>query len=673
MSDVPPPSPDVSPAAPAEGHDPRGLQAPVIISLRGLNKVYETGDTDLQVLFDINLEIREGEFVAIMGPSGSGKSTLMNLLGLMDSPSSGTYELAGVDVTHLSPDEHAIARGQLFGFIFQRYNLLSNESARENAGMPALYSNLSAASRHDRAEELLTQLGLGHRLDHRPSHMSGGEQQRVAIARALMNGGRIILADEPTGALDSKNGRDVMEFLHTLHAGGRTVILITHDPNVAAEARRIIRIHDGRIISDEPSPTDFPPMASAPVLEPIRLHWSRGSLLPLRDIAEAVKMGMRSLRANIFRTFLTMLGIIIGVGSVVAMLNLGVASRQEQEKWFKKMGTNLMRIGPSTNSRGAWGALNFSDAKLIADIPGVLYSVPMIYEQKLIRHGNQSTQTTVSAVGRKFQESEDRIMLRGTFFTQEDVENSAAVAVLGLKTAMTLFPDSDPLGQYILVGNTPFQVIGVMTVSGGQGKGQDREDDVICIPISTGIARLYGNKSLSQISVKIGRIEDVTPLQDQITEALKSAHGDMDFRVFNQAAILESYRQSARMWNILLGSIGAISLLVGGIGVMNIMLVNVVERTREIGVRMACGARSSDIQMQFLAEAVVVCLLGGVLGLGLGVGLSYIAPLMKLPVVITPLPMILAFACAFVTGVIFGFWPARKASKLNPVVALSAE
>ncbi|MDK3161859.1 ABC transporter permease [Kamptonema cortianum] len=548
--------------------------------------------------------------------------------------------------------------------------------------MPAIYAGIPRNLRHEKASACLEALGLGSRMSHRPMQMSGGEQQRVAIARALVNEGKIILADEPTGALDSHNGAEVMRKLRELHAAGKTVILITHDAEVAAKARRIIRIMDGQIVSDEIN-HDFEPLTQGDETS----SWTEAItnsdteadsaspvMVPFLDIIEAVKTGFRSLRANLFRTFLTMLGIIIGVTSVITMLSYGEGAKTELMKMITKMGTNILRVYPGAQ-RGQEGELKEPDVEVIRQIPHIEHVVPMLIGAKILRFQDQIHRTSVSGLTPNFLESEDRVLLRGHFFNQHDYDESAAVAVLGARASNTLFGEgTDPVGKYLLIDNSPFLVIGVVTVSGGSAAGQDREDDVVLIPLTTARARIHGDVSLNQISVRVDDIKNVEKVQNEIESRLRESRQADNFRIFNQALVLDNAIKAQATFSNLLGSIAAISLLVGGIGVMNIMLVNVAERTREIGIRMACGARSRDIQLQFLGEAVMVCLIGGLIGIAGGWAAStYGPPMNEARPVLTTTPIVVAFACAFFTGVIFGFWPARKASKLDPVIALSSE
>jgi macrolide transport system ATP-binding/permease protein len=652
----------------------QSVEAAPLIDMSDLRKTYNTGDVAVEVLHGISLQIFPGEFVAIMGASGSGKSTLMNIIGCLDRPTSGTYQFNGEDVSGFEPDQLARLRREAFGFIFQQYNLISTSSATENVEVPAVYAGLSAEERHKRAEELLTRLGLADRLHHRPNQLSGGQQQRVSIARALMNGGQIILADEPTGALDSRSGKEVMELLGELSAQGHTVILITHDREVASHARRVIEIKDGEILSDSGPDTHAEiEKAQARLAEVTRVD--DGSFA---DLGEAIGMALRALRANLFRTVLTLLGIVIGVGSVVAMLAIGEGAKQAVVEQIGSMGTNLLLVRPSApQQRGVGGTaatMTPADAEAMSEAPNVIAAVPELTGSVTARFGSIDYQTQVNGTWTALPAVRSWPVSQGTFFTEEDQRSYASVAVLGVTAYQQLFPDGgSPIGEYILLKNVPFQVIGVMSPKGATAGGNDA-DDVIFVPLSTGSLRLFGQRFLRSITVAVKDVSMIDATQDSLTELLKARHnGNEDFFIRNMAAVVETASEAQNTLTILLGSVAAISLLVGGIGVMNIMLVSVTERTREIGIRMATGARTRNILQQFLTEAVVVSGLGGMIGVAGGVVVALIISAFGMPVEFTILPMVLAFAVSAATGLVFGFAPALKAARLDPVVALSSE
>lgn len=640
-----------------------------LIELRGVTKTYRNGGLEVEVLHGIDLKIYEGEFVAIMGASGSGKSTLMNILGCLDRPTTGSYYFMGRDVSDFGRDERALLRRDDFGFVFQSYNLIASASAAENVEVPAMYSGLPPSERHARAQALLTELGLADRSHHRPNQLSGGQQQRVSISRALMNGGRIILADEPTGALDSKSGQDVMKLLADLSSRGHTVLLITHAKEVADHAQRLIEIKDGHILSDpgpaHPSPTqtDF----VRPVVAGI------GSRLT--DMLEATKMALRSLRANFFRSVLTLLGIVIGVASVIAMLAIGDGAKAEVVERISAMGSNLLLVRPGApNQRGfnSTATLVVDDVKAIDELPNVLAAVPEQSSSVTLRFGTSDAATSVTGTSAKFPLARQWPVAQGTFFSEDDETNYAAVAVLGKTTATALFGDSNPIGEFVLINNLLFQVVGIMSERGASPMGSD-QDDVVFVPYSTSSLRLSGQRYLRNVTVAVEDVDRIDDTQEQVDKLLLERHGTVDYQIRNMASIMEAMEQTQNTLTILLGSIAAISLLVGGIGVMNIMLVSVTERTREIGIRMATGARESNIMQQFLIEAVVVSAIGGAIGVVFGLATAAVISAFGTPIKYSAAPVLLAFGCAFMTGLVFGYLPAKKAAQLDPVVALSAE
>jgi macrolide transport system ATP-binding/permease protein len=638
-----------------------------LLTLEHVDKRYRNGDTEVRALDGVSLAVKRGEFVAIMGQSGSGKSTLMNIIGCLDRPSAGSYRVGGADVADLEPDALAALRRDTFGFVFQRYNLLATASAGENVEIPAIYAGVPRAERAARARELLARLGLGERTAHRPSELSGGQQQRVAIARALVNDPPVILADEPTGALDRKSGEEVLALLRSLHAEGRTILLITHDENVARHADRIIRIEDGRIVDDGGGADSAPEVQASP----------RPDTAPsfASGVREALVSAVRCLRVNVFRTALTLLGIVIGVAAVVAMLAVGEGSRQKVMDRISGMGTNLMLIRPGAPGirSSEIATLVPADAEAIRRLPNIASAVPERSGRMTARHGSLDVQTTVQGVGEELPAVRDWAVADGRFFEAEDGRSFAPVAVLGRTVADGLFPHGEnPIGAYVLLRNVPFEVIGVMAVRGASPGGND-QDDVVLVPIQTGLVRLFGKSHLSTITVKVTDASDLDGTQARIESLLRAQHGTEDFNVRNMASIVETAMETQDTFTLLLGAVAAISLLVGGIGVMNIMLVSVVERTREIGIRMATGARMSDILLQFNIEAAVVCGLGGLLGIALGVVAGWTLELAGMSIVFSVTPALLAFGSACVTGLVFGYLPARKAARLDPVVALASE
>jgi len=644
---------------------------PPLLDLEAIGRTYTSGGEPLTVLTEVSLTIQSGEFVAIMGTSGSGKSTLMNIIGCLDKPSTGTYRIRGVDVASLDGDELAALRRETFGFIFQRYNLMSDLSAVENTEVPAVYCGMAKTERAAHASDLLRDLGLGDRLQHHPNQLSGGQQQRVSIARALMNGGPVILADEPTGALDSQGGKEVMAILEKLHGEGHTIIVVTHDSDIAAHAHRIVRIADGRITSDEQQ-------QKKAALQAQTVDASKDATAGVAVLGESLKMAMRSLLHNRMRTMLTMLGIIIGVASVVALMAIGNGAKQDVLDRIQAMGTDLLTI-----VRGAPGARASSgivtsflpeDLPSIQSVPGVAMAIPETNQSSLVRFGDQDLTVTAVGTGEDFPQVHDWPPQSGVFFTADHVKSYAQVVELGQTVAKNLFPQgTNPLGQYVLIGSSPFQVIGVLSSKGLNSRGDDL-DNSVWLPYSTAGARIFGQRFFNNIVVRVSPDADMSVVQAELHTLLIKRHGKEDFNIRNMADTIATASETQNTLTYLLAAIAVISLIVGGIGVMNIMLVSVTERTREIGIRMAIGARSFDVLFQFLTEAVMVCFIGGLAGVavGIGGGLSTSA-IAGWRVIFTVSPIVLAFACAFLTGIVFGYLPARKAARLDPIEALARD
>jgi macrolide transport system ATP-binding/permease protein len=647
------------------------MSAP-LLELNAVSRTYTSGGEPLTVLTEVSLAIQSGEFVAIMGASGSGKSTLMNIIGCLDKPSSGAYSIRGVEVASLNGDALAALRRDTFGFIFQRYNLMSDLSAVENAEVPAVYCGMAKTQREAHASDLLRELGLGDRLEHHPNQLSGGQQQRVSIARALMNGGPVILADEPTGALDSRGGKEVMAILENLHGQGHTIILVTHDSDIAAYAHRIIRITDGRITSDEQQRKGEAGNQTQPG------ETGKGAKPGVAVLGESLKMALRSLMRNRLRTALTMLGIIIGVASVVALMAIGNGAKQDVLDRIQAMGANLLTIErgqPGVRaSAGIVTSFLPEDLPSIVSVPGVGMAIPETQLSSLVRFGNQDLMVTAIGVGENFPQAHDWPPQSGVFFSAEHVTRYAQVVVLGTTVAKNLFPaGANPLGQYALIGNAPFLVIGVLSSKGSTPRGDD-QDNSVWLPYTTAGARIFGQRFFQRIIVKVKPGVDMSMVQDGLHTLLINRHGKEDFNIRNMADTIATANETQNTLTYLLAAIAVISLIVGGIGVMNIMLVSVTERTGEIGIRMAIGARSFDVLFQFLTEAVMVCFIGGLAGVvvGIGGGLSTSA-IAGWRVIFTIAPIVIAFACAFLTGIIFGYLPARKAAQLDPIDALARD
>jgi macrolide transport system ATP-binding/permease protein len=654
-----------------------------LIALREIRKRYggNGGAPATEVLRGISLEIHAGEFVAIVGQSGSGKSTLMNLIGCLDRPSEGSYRFDGADVAAMDSDRLAWLRREAFGFVFQGYHLIPTDSARENVELPALYAGTPEPRRQARAAALLERLGMGQRLEHRPGQLSGGQQQRVSIARALMNGGRIVLADEPTGALDSASGAEVIRLLHELADAGHTVILITHDAGVARQARRVIEIRDGEIVADTADKAaagpggaqraggaPAPPAAHPPghVPAPAAPWWE--------DVRQAARAAWRMMWVNRFRTALTLLGIVIGVASVIAMLAVGMGARQRVVAQLGAFGSNLMymsSIGASSRIPGR--SITLADLEAVAGVPNVVHVLPNVTGNQVVRHGNRDVSTYVRGSGAALPAIQTWPVARGGFFTAQDDAELANVAILGHKLARELMPDvANPVGEIVLIGKLPLQVIGVMSEKGALTGDRD-EDNLLIMPFSTAGLKVFGQREPTYTVMAVRDVARVEQTQAAVEALMLERHGIKDFSIGNAAASIAAEAKTSDTMTMMLGLIAAISLVVGGIGVMNVMLMTVRERTREIGIRMATGARRRDILRQFVTEAVLLSMTGGAAGVALGLAIALVLQWSGVPVVLSAAAAAGSFACALATGLVFGYMPARTAAGLDPVQALNPQ
>lgn len=653
-------------------------QETALLRLRGVVREYPAGDEVVAVLKDVNLDIHAGEMVAIIGPSGSGKSTLMNIIGCLDRPTRGSYQVSGRESGDMLPDELARLRREHFGFIFQRYHLMSDLTAVGNAEIPAIYAGVPAAQRHERAQALLSRLGLAERLGNRPGQLSGGQQQRVSIARALMNGGSVILADEPTGALDQASGQEVMAILKELNASGHTIIIVTHDAKVAANARRIITISDGRIVSDEANDPGGAP-AAAPKQLDTAPRQRDGWLAAWGRLGEATHMAARALIGHKLRTLLTMLGIIIGIASVVSVVALGNGSRQRILADIASMGTNTIEIRPGKGfgdrTAGAIHTLRPADADALAKLSYVDSVSPMVSTSKTVLRGNVSKSANINGVGVSYFRVSGYTIGQGATFNDDSVRRQLQDAVIDPNTQAAFFPNGEnPIGKVLLIGSVPARVVGVTEKKDSAFGMADALE--IWLPYTTVMNRLMGVRHLRSVTVRVADDADPGAAETGITELMVQRHGTQDFFTRNSDSIRQTVESTTKTMTLLISAIAVISLVVGGIGVMNIMLVSVTERTQEIGVRMAVGARQGDILKQFLIEAVLVCLIGGALGVTLALLLGEAVAVFggeSFTMIFSPASIVAAFTCSTLIGVLFGFLPARRAAQLDPVQALSGE
>ncbi|WP_347473381.1 MacB family efflux pump subunit [Acinetobacter thermotolerans] len=651
-----------------------------LLEVKNLIREFPAGESTVQILKGVNLEIYPGELVAIVGQSGSGKSTLMNILGCLDKPTSGSYKVKGRETRELEADELAQLRREYFGFIFQRYHLLGDLNAAGNVEVPAIYAGADANERHERAVKLLTDLGLGEKTQNRPSQLSGGQQQRVSIARALMNGGDVILADEPTGALDKNSGIEVMRILRELNAKGHTIILVTHDHNVAKNATRIIEISDGNIISDQPNVPEIDDGFEKQTLASNQQKKISSWRSAVDRLGEAFRMALLAMNAHRMRTFLTMLGIIIGIASVVSVVALGNGSQKQILENISSLGTNTITVfqgrGFGDNSRSSQAkTLIPADADALAEQPYVDGISPSVNSSVTGRFKEIEASTTVNGVSEDFFYVKGMTFKSGQPFDKESVREQAQDVVIDTNTQKTFFTDgSNPIGQVILLGSVPSRIIGIVDAQAGMMGSNDTLN--VYLPYSTVMSRMLGQSNVRQIIVRIKDEYPSAAAENAILNLLVQRHGAQDVFTQNADSIRETIQQTTQTMTLLISAIAVISLVVGGIGVMNIMLVSVTERTQEIGVRMAVGARQSDILQQFLIEAVLVCILGGILGVLLSLGIGQLITKFaggSFQMAYSTTSIVAAFVCSSLIGIVFGFIPARNAARLNPVDALSRE
>ena len=640
----------------------------------------------MEALRGVSLKIAAGEFVAIMGASGSGKSTLMHVLGLLDRPDSGEYFLGGAEITKLSDQELALVRNQLVGFVFQQFHLLPRMTALENAELPLIYAG--KRNMQGKAREKIIEVGLKDRMFHQPNEMSGGQQQRVAIARSLVNEPPIILADEPTGNLDSKSKEEILALLQDLNRKGKTIVVVTHENEVAAHAKRIIMMRDGQIISDKvsPNPAKAAQIAIPEDLVKNILSESGKKLKGGIEFLDYLRQAVFAMLSHKMRAFLSILGILIGVAAVIAMIALGRGAQDSIEKQLAGLGSNLLMVRPGNTilggvSQGAGASTRFTFldiADIAKETESIKYVSPSVTGRAQVVYGNKNWNTQVEGTGVDYAPLRAAVPTIGRFFTDEEVRNRSMVALLGTTVIQQLFGEANPIGETVKINLKNFKVIGILPQKGAGGFRD--QDDTIVVPITTAMYRLFGKQYIDQIYVEASGPEQIDSAQDAITQALAKQHhlsakeAADAFQIRNMSDIKSAMESSTKTMSLLLGAIAAISLLVGGIGIMNIMLVSVTERTREIGLRKAIGASNKDIMVQFLIEAALMSFIGGIAGIILGTGISLLITFFSgWAVIISLFPVFLATTFSLIVGIVFGLWPARKASQLDPIEALRYE
>jgi len=649
-----------------------------IIELKKINKYFGEGENRVHILKDISIDIEEGDFIAIIGQSGSGKSTLMNIIGCLDKATNGSYKISDREIIKFSKDELSKLRQQKFGFIFQKYNLIASLTAQENVALPSIYAGLSEEARNERAKELLEKLELENKLKNKPNELSGGQQQRVSIARALMNGGEIILADEPTGALDSKSGETVMEIITNLHKEGHTIILVTHDKNIAEYANRVIEIKDGEIYKDSRKNK----LISSPNIKINTEGTEEKNLkssinIHKTQMKESLKMSVNAIVTHKMRSLLTMLGIIIGIASIICVVALGNGSQQKILANINSLGTNTLDIhnGEGRGDRNADKKRNLiiKDADYLKKQFYVESVTPNINDSGTLIYKNNSVTATLRGVGDEYFSIKGLTVDSGSKFSKEDVSENKQVVLIDENTKEQLFSGEDPVGKIILYDKRPLKIIG--TVVTNSNMAMSSSDLILYAPYTTTMYKITGDSHINSITLKIKDDVDMQAAEKNVTNILKIRHGKKDFFVMNIDTLKKTIESTTNAMKLLISCIACISLVVGGIGVMNIMLVSVTERTKEIGIRMAIGAKQSNILQQFLIEAILICFIGGTIGviISISFGSLFNAFTDKFTMMFSYFSIVVSVLCSTIIGIVFGYLPAKNASELDPINALSRE
>ncbi len=650
------------------------------------------------IIKNLNMQIHRQEMVAIQGTSGSGKPTLMYLLGGLLKPRSGKIFIQNLNIADLSSDQTAVLRTHHVGFIFQHFHLLPRETALGNILLPCFYASdgLCAEERELKARTLAERFGITEQLGSFPNQLSGGQQQRVAIARALMNDPEIILADEPTGNLDSKSSASIMQILKELNQTGKTVVIITHDPEVAEHCARKISFKDGVIVQDTGESLN-----TSMAKEDLKKSSLRPEeKLSLEKFKRYTWMALENLRRNKMRTGLTMLGVTLGIAALLSTISIGNFSKKKIIEGYASLGVNtLVFYGQYNWDLKATDAVPkaFRNFDWDIDLLPLKKHFPQIKMISPMMIGQESTVSfngkTLGKDPRAFGVSEEllritnRELLSGRFLTTHDIKNKNSVCVIGPEIAKKFFTTIEALGKILQFtqdeATYSCTVIGILKPS-KSNRSWYKEDYQIIIPFTyfQSINTDFFNEGIHDVLMLIDDKFDMEKTGIALKAYFTQKYGKSGwFETSSDSILIAQMKRFFILFTGTLASIAILTLLVGSIGITNMMLVSVAERFREIGLRKALGATNDSIRLQLLAESVLTCLIAGLIGaligfivcnLAVAIAAKYI-PQVHFEWIFDWIAFLVSFVFIFAVGVLSGIFPAKKAQSLQVIEALRSE